>query len=88
MKIWVVEQEILFNKGWEHNSWGFYSSREEAESAIIECLEDYPEEIVATAYKERFEDDLGFSMTVPETEEQRASRYNVCIQELNEKLGD
>lgn len=88
MKVWVVEQQILFDKKWRHSDWGFYSLREEAESAIIECLENYPEEIINVAYERRIENDLGFLMTVPETEEQRASRYDVFYKELDEKLGD
>ncbi len=87
MKIWIVETLICFGDEWEEGKKGYYSSREKAESAIRKYLADYPEEVINTAYEERTEHDIGFLMTLPETEDRWSSKYSVYCLELDEEFG-
>lgn len=88
MKIWAVREEVLIDGKWEENNEGYYSSREDAESAIVAYLIGiHSIETIISAYNLRIEDDCGFLMTLPETEWVHSSRYDVSPWELNEKLG-
>lgn len=88
MKVWIVEEQICFYGEWETKKYKYYSSREKAELAIRRHLKDYPEETISTAFKQRVENNSGFSILLPETEDLWASWYGVFAQELDEEFGD